>query len=149
MICKHKSIKLNTSKYCYISLAIQLNLNHLFTQIVLFLTIQFSLRHSFTHFKYQTVLFDQQIGPYQVLPLQDRVDLGAKAMKGYSIFPKAPALLEPHHQIVLCHILGTYWGGSYLSAEMLLVYSAAPFDWVHSRVSLKFCNILVICGTIP
>ena len=29
-----------------------------------------------------------------------RVDLGAMAMKGYSAFPKAPALLEPHHQIV-------------------------------------------------
>ena len=25
---------------------------------------------------------------------------GAMAMKGYSAFPKAPALLEPHHQIV-------------------------------------------------
>ena len=24
-------------------------------------------------------------------------------MKGYSAFPKAPALLEPHHQIVYCH----------------------------------------------
>ena len=37
---------------------------------------------------------------YQVLPLRARVDLGAMAMKGYSAFPKAPALLEPHHQIV-------------------------------------------------
>ena len=37
---------------------------------------------------------------YQVLPLQTRVDQGAMAMKGYSAFPKAPALLEPHHQIV-------------------------------------------------
>ena len=36
--------------------------------------------------------------PYQVLPL--RVDLGAMAMKGYSASPKAPALLEPHHQII-------------------------------------------------
>ena len=46
------------------------------------------------------VLFNPYIGPYQVLPLQARVDLGAMAMKGYSAFPKAPALLEPHHQIV-------------------------------------------------
>ena len=29
-----------------------------------------------------------------------RVDLGAIAMKRYSAFPKAPALLESHHQIV-------------------------------------------------
>ena len=35
-----------------------------------------------------------------MLPLWARLDLGAMAMKGYSIFPKAPALLEPHHQIV-------------------------------------------------
>ena len=33
-------------------------------------------------------------------PLQARMDLGAMAMKGYSAFPKAPALPEPHHQIV-------------------------------------------------
>ena len=46
------------------------------------------------------VLFNPSIGPYQVLPLRDRVDLGAIAMKGYSAFPKAPAFLEPHHQIV-------------------------------------------------
>ena len=35
-----------------------------------------------------------------MLPLRARVDLGAMAMKGYSAFLKAPALLEPHHQIV-------------------------------------------------
>ena len=46
------------------------------------------------------VLFDPYIGPYQVLPLRARVDLGAMATKEYSAFPKAPALLEPHHQIV-------------------------------------------------
>ena len=30
----------------------------------------------------------------------DRVNLEAKATKGYSAFLKAPALLEPHHQII-------------------------------------------------
>ena len=54
----------------------------------------------YTQFKYQTVLFDPWIGPYQVLPLGTRVDLGAMAMKEYSTFPKAPVLLEPRHQIV-------------------------------------------------
>ena len=33
----------------------------------------------------------------QVLPLQTTEDLEAMAMKGYSAFLKAPALLEPHH----------------------------------------------------
>ena len=46
------------------------------------------------------VLFNPKIGPYQVLPLWARVDLGAMAIKGYSAFPKAPTLLEPHPQIV-------------------------------------------------
>ena len=34
-----------------------------------------------------------------MLQLRARVDLGAMAMKVYSTFPKAPALLEPHHEI--------------------------------------------------
>ena len=48
----------------------------------------------------QLVLFNSQIGPYQMLPLQARVDLGAMTMKECSAFPKAPASLEAHHQIV-------------------------------------------------
>ena len=42
-----------------------------------------------------------------MLPLQVRVDLGVMVMKRYSAFPKAPALLEPHHQMVSCHIQET------------------------------------------
>ena len=49
------------------------------------------------------------------------------AMKGYSAFPKAPALLEPHHQIVYCHIR-TLVRASYPSAEVQSVYSTAPAD---------------------
>ena len=56
-------------------------------------TIQFSI-------SMLLVLFNPYIGPYQVLQLRARVDQGAMAIKGYSIFFKAPALLEPHHQIV-------------------------------------------------
>ena len=37
------------------------------------------------------------------------MDLGAMAMKGYSAFPKAPALLKLDYQIVLCHIQGIRW----------------------------------------
>ena len=50
--------------------------------------------------EHSLVLFDPQIGPCQVLPRWIRVDLEVMTMKGYSTFPKAPALLEPHHQIV-------------------------------------------------
>ena len=55
MICKHISLitflNKHHSKYCYVSLTIQLNISHLFKQLndqtVLFLTIQFSLSHLF------------------------------------------------------------------------------------------------------
>ena len=46
-----------------------------------------------------------------MLPLQARVNQGAMAMTGYSAFPKAPTLLEPHHQIVSCHNQDTRWVG--------------------------------------
>ena len=46
----------------------------------------------------------------KVLPHQARVDLGVMAMKGYSTIFKSPASLEPHHQIVLCHIQDTRLG---------------------------------------
>ena len=36
-----------------------------------------------------------------MLPLWARVDPGVMAMKEYSTFPKAPALLEPHHQVIV------------------------------------------------
>ena len=55
------------------------------------------------------------IEPYQVKPLRARVDLEAIAMNRYSTFPKALASLEPHHQIVLCHIQDIRWGGEVLS----------------------------------
>ena len=65
-----------------------------------------------------------------MLPFWTKVDKGAMAMKGYSAFPKAPASLENHHQIVLCHIQDTHWG-SYPSAEVQLVYSTALADWAN------------------
>ena len=48
----------------------------------------------------QLVLFNPLIGPYQMQLFRARVDLEAMAMKGCSVFPKAPALLKLHHQIV-------------------------------------------------
>ena len=63
-----------------------------------------------------------------MLPFRTRVDLGAMAMKGCSTFPQAPASLESHYQIVLCHIQDTRCGESYSSAEKQSVYSTAPAD---------------------
>ena len=73
---------------------------------VLFQAIQFSMDQLSKNISIQfsislpLVLFNPYIGPYQVLPRRGRVDLGAMAMKGCAVFPKAPALLGPYHQIV-------------------------------------------------
>ena len=66
-----------------------------------------------------------------MLQLWVRVDPGAMAIKGYSIFPKAPVLLEPHHQMVECHTQHSL-EVSYPSAEMQSVYSTVPADWIEN-----------------
>ena len=79
------------------------------------------------------------MGPYQVLPLRARVDEGAMAIKEYSAFPKAPLLLEPHHQIVKCHIHDTRCGwGSYPSLKKQSVYFTASPDCASS------CELIVL-----
>ena len=73
-----------------------------------------------------------------MLPLWTRVDLGVMAMKGYSTFTKAPALLEPHHQIVWCHIQDTCGdGGEVLLLIRKMVYSTAPADWANCLRSIN------------
>ena len=44
--------------------------------------------------KISLVLFDPEIGPYQVLPLRPKVDLGAMAMKEYSPIPHSSSITE-------------------------------------------------------
>ena len=47
------------------------------------------------------------------------MDMRVIAMKGYSIFPKTPALLEPHHQMKFSVISRTLvGGGSYGFSEV-------------------------------
>ena len=82
-----------------------------------------------TRFKCQIVLFDPLIGPHQVLPLRLGMDLGAMTKKGYSAFCKAPRL-EPHHQIVYCHIQDPYWGVFHLCRDAVSVfYSPSWLGW--------------------
>ena len=56
-----------------------------------------------------------------MLALRTRVDLGEMAMKGYSIFSRALGVSRT--------LVGV---GSYLSAEMQLVYFISPTDWAIS-----------------
>ena len=79
-------------------------------------TVQFSID---THFKCKnSKLFKLPLG--SVRPIDRtlsgathwaRVDLGTMAMKELSAFTKARAIVEPHHQIVLCHKQDTRWKG--------------------------------------
>ena len=65
------------------------------------------------------------IGPYQVLLLQAKVDLGVMAMKRYSTFPKAPALLKAHYQMLFNVISRTLVRGRVL----LLSKDAIDLVW--------------------
>ena len=52
-------------------------------------------------------------------------------MKGHSVFPKAPALLKPHHQIILYHIRDIRWEGGFSPLQrcslcILLPQSTGP-----------------------
>ena len=74
-----------------------------------------------------------------MLPLRARVNLGAMAMKRYSAFPKAPALLEPHHRIVQCHIQGGSYPLQKCSRCILLPQSAGLNHYEgHSENKLIF-----------
>ena len=70
-----------------------------------------------------------------MLPRRARVDLGAMAMKGYSLFPRitgtSPSdclVSYPGHALV---------GGSYPSAEVQSVYSTAPADRQGKKWTMK------------
>ena len=72
-----------------------------------------------------------------MLLFRARSDLGAMAMKGYSAFPQDPALLEPHHKIVKCHIQDTR-GGDLTPQQKRSRNSTAPADWaIHNKNDIQ------------
>ena len=91
-------------KYCYVSITIQRNISHLFTQSWIVKELYMcntSIKHSSfvsPQFKCQTVLFTPWMEPHQKLQIRARVNLGAMAMKEYPTFPKTQRM-EPHHRI--------------------------------------------------
>ena len=76
-----------------------------------------------------------------MLPFQARVNLGAMSMKGCSAFPKAPGSLEPHQQIVQCHIQDTHCGGRVLPlcrGAVSVFYSPSRLGNTNKRFSSRF-----------
>ena len=82
-----------------------------------------------TLLKCQTVLLDPQIGPFLLLLLRVRGDLGVMTMKRYSTFPnlQVRSLTIRLFNDISRKLVG---GGSYFSAEMQLVYTTAPTDCI-------------------
>ena len=78
-------------------------------QTVLFQTIQFSISHLFT-LSLNVKKFYLTHWALSVATILDQSEPGSNGKKKYSAFPKAPALLEPHHQIAYCHIQDTRCG---------------------------------------
>ena len=98
-----------------------------------------------------------------MLPLRVRVDLGAMAGKGYSAFPKPPALLKPHIKLFSV-ISRTFVGGSltpvqrystakwavyeykYIFLFITLVYIYIYIYYVHKRLNVFVCtNVFILC----
>ena len=70
---------------------------------------------------------------------------GRMPMKGCSVFPKAQVLLEPHHQIVYCHIQGTRLvKEAYPSAGLQSVNSTAPADWPKELTKMLYGQYIYI-----
>ena len=77
---------------------------------VLFQEIQFRLSTQFSSIWPLDMTLSGATTPGQSGP-------GSNGNERHSVFSKASALLEPHHQIFKCYILYTRWGGSYHSTE--------------------------------
>ena len=87
----------------------------LYILTVMFQAIQFSISivFGYTQLNVKTVLFQAiqfsistQFSPIWSIGCY----LGEMETKRYSAFLKAPALLEPHHRIIYCHIQNARWG---------------------------------------
>ena len=104
---------------------------------ILFQAIQFSISTQFVSI--------WPIDRTQVLPLRDRVNLGVISMKGCSVFPKASALQESHHQIVYCLIRTLAVGVLPLCSRCIL--QSQPTGQVCHRMSacVYICVWMYVC----
>ena len=83
-----------------------------------------------------------RISNNSMLPPRVRVDLGAIAMKEYSTFPRAPALLKPQHQIfsVISMTLVRGGGSSLLQMCSRCILQLLPIWLYLYRLQLIFNN---------
>ena len=63
------------------------------------------------------------------------------AIKRYSAFPKAPALREPRHQIVYCHILVTRWSVPFCREAVSVFYSPSRLGKINFKKKTDILDI--------
>ena len=131
MICKHKSAKLNGSKYCYISLTTQLNISYRFKhsdQIVLFQTIQFSINHLFTlNLNVSNIWpIDKTLSDATTPGQNESGSNGNESV--FSILQSSRITGASPSDCLMLYPGYLSGGGSYPSAEMQSMYSTAPAD---------------------
>ena len=99
---------------------------------VLFQAIQFSIS---THFN--SICSIDRILSGATIPGKNRP--GAMAEKGYSAFPKAPTLMEPHHQ----NVLVSYTGHSLREEALLLCRDAVGVFYIPSWMGLSLSIYII------
>ena len=77
------------------------------------------------------VIFNPQIGPYQVLPLRDQSGPGSDGNKGYFRIPQSSSIAGTSPSNYLVSYTGHSFGGGGLTPlqRSSRVYSTAPADW--------------------
>ena len=112
-VCALFFSRLNSFKYCNVTIIILFNISHLFAHSYwfeeFFHITDNSLKHQlFVYIKLddQTVIFDREIGLCKEPPLCARVYQRAIARRGTIYFPNFHLYL----QIVYCYIPDTHWG---------------------------------------
>ena len=111
------------------------------SKTVLFQAIEFSKRMQFSSIWPINRTLSGTNTPGQSRPRSDGYERGTLHS------PKAPALLKPHQQIVLCHIPDTRVcgeGGLTPSAEVQSVYSTTLADWAKDYAKVVLQNIIKI-----
>ena len=114
-------------------------------QTVLYLTIQLGASHAFAHSLNVKPFF---LTLYQVLPLRFRVDLRSIVIKKYSVFTR-DLLAGASASDCLMSYPGNSLRGFYSSAEVPLVYSTAPADWIFKCLNFSKTDQLKMCSRIP
>ena len=129
--------QLNRSKYCYVSLTIQLNNFFVYTQLndqtVLFLTIRYGIHHVFAvGLNVKQFYLTHRLDPTRCCHSGSEWTMEEWPWRAYPIFQSSSITEGSSSDCWVSYLGYSYWV-SYPSAEIQSVYSAAPADWAKKR----------------